>query len=96
MADGHDAREIERSIEAVERVDSGCDVVERLRPPSTCADAAVLEVPRGEAVGGQVEAETLHQRAVVLRPPVAAVHDDRNRMRPGARGEEKLHELARV
>ena len=93
---GDDAREIERRVELLERVDCRRDVEERLRPPASRPDAPVLEVPRGEAVGGEVDADPLHQRAVVLRAPVPAVHDDGNRMRPGARGEEELHELARV
>ena len=88
MPDGHHAREVEVSVDRVERVDSRCHVQERLRPPASATDAAVLEVPRGEAVRGQVEAEPLHQRAVVLRSPVPAVHDDGNRdaaRRPKAR-----------
>ena len=94
VPDRGNAREIERRLDVGERVDSGGHVQERLRPPASAADAAVLEVPRGEAVRGQVEAEPLHERAVVLRAPVPAVHDDGNRMRPGARRQEELADLA--
>ena len=47
-----------------------------------------------EEVRGEVGAEAVHQRPVVLRLPVPAMDDDRDRERPGAGREEQLPELA--
>ncbi len=96
VPDRHDAGEIERCRDVGQGVDTCGYVEERRRPAAAATDAAVLEVPGGEAVGGQIEAEPLHQRAVVLCAPVPAVHDDGNRMRPGARRQEELAHLART
>ena len=96
MPDGYNAREIEGSIDAVERVDSRGHVEERLRPSAPATDAAVLEVPGRETVCGEVKAEAVHKRAVVLLAPVPAMHDDGNRMRSGARRHEELAHLART
>ena len=96
MPDRTDVREIERRVELGEKVDCRTDVVEGVGPAATCADAPVLDVPRGEAVRSEVGAEALHQRPVVLRLPVPAVDDDRDGKRPGAGREEELCELTRV
>ena len=96
VANSADVREVERRVQRGERVDAGCDVEERVRPPAAGADAAVLEVPGGDAVGGEVDADPLHQRPVVLGAPVSAVDDDADGKRPGAGGQEELPELARV
>ena len=96
MPDGGHAAEIERRVGLGERVDSGRDVEKRLGPAAARADPPVLEVPGGKPVRREIEAERGHERAVVPRAPVAAVHDDGDGMRPGALGQEELDELARV
>src|SRR6185312_9704554 len=89
-------REIERCVELGEEVDTGRDVQKGRRPSASRPDPSVLEIPRGEPVPGEVEAEIGRERAVVLRLPVAAVNDDDHRERSGARREEELPELTRV
>ena len=96
VANSADVREVEWRVQLGECVDPGRDVEQRLRPPAARADAAVLEVPRGDAVRREVDADPLHQRPVVLGAPVPAVDDDADGKRPGARREEELPELARV
>ena len=66
VADGDDALEIERRVQLREQVDAGCDVEEGLGPTASAADAPVLEVPGGEPVGREIDAEIGHQRPVVL------------------------------
>jgi L-Ala-D/L-Glu epimerase / N-acetyl-D-glutamate racemase len=96
MTYGGDASEIDRSRDLCEQVDAGRDVEERLRPAAASTDAAVLEVPGREPVCAQVDAQIDHERAVVLRAPVPAVKYNGDGKRPGAGGEEKLPDLARV
>ena len=96
MPDGDDTGELEGCLEVGERIDTRRDIEERVRPAAAATDAAVLEIPCRHTVRGQIEAEAIHERPVVLGAPVPAVCDDRNRMGPGARREEELHELARV
>ena len=88
--------EIERSVERLEEVDGRRDVEERLGPASAATDAAVLDVPGRQPVRAQVEAERIHQRAVVARAPVPAVDDDDDRVRPTPVRQEQLPELARM
>ena len=88
--------EIERRLEVGEEVDARSDVQEGRRPSAPRPDPPVLEIPCGEPVPGEVEAQIGHERAVVLRLPVAAVNDDDDREGSGARREEELPELARV
>jgi hypothetical protein len=96
VADSADVGKVERRVQLGERVDPGRYVEERVRPPAARAYPAVLEVPGGDPVGGEVDADALQQRPVVLGAPVSAVDDDAGRKRPGAGGQEELPELARV
>src|SRR5262249_27669848 len=94
MSDRKEALEVERRVELDEEVDTGCDIVERVGPAPASSDAAVLEVPRRHPVRREVDADVGHERAVVARAPVAAVEDDCDGVRPDARGDEKLPDLA--
>jgi hypothetical protein len=96
VADAGDPGEVERRIDCIQVIRRGRDVEERLGPPAARADAAVLEVPGRDAGRCEVEGEIGHQRAVVPRPPVAAVHDDHDRVRAGTLWQEQLADLASV
>ena len=96
MPDGRDALQVERCVELRECVDTRCNVEQRLGPAAAVPDPPVLEVPGGEPVCREIEAERGHERAVVLLSPVPAVDDDHQSVRPGAFREEQLRELARM
>src|SRR5206468_9857266 len=81
VADAGDPGEVEWCVDGAQEVGRGRDVDERLRPPATRADSPVLDVPGRGAPVREVDAEIGHQRPVVPGPPVAAVHDDHDRVR---------------
>src|SRR3954452_22074780 len=98
MADRHDAVEVERGVEAGERVDRRRDVLERdgVAAAAHLADAPVLDVPGGEAAARQVAGVVVHEVEGVLLAPEAAVDDDRDGERPGALGYGEVAELVEV
>jgi hypothetical protein len=96
VPDRNHASEVERRVDIRQEVDSCDDVEEGRRPPAARSHAPVFEVPRGQPVRGEVVADAGHQRAVVLRASVAAVHHDTHPMWTRPRGHEQLSELARV
>ena len=88
--------EIERYFEIGQQIDSRGDVGEGLRPATAVPYTPVFEVPGSETPPSEVLAEPRHQRAVPASPPVAAVDDHDDCVRPAAVGQEQLAELARV
>ena len=96
MTDGGDALEVEPDVQLGEQVDSGGDILEGLRPAAATRDPSVFEVPGGEPVAGEIEAELGQERAVVAGAPVPAVDDHDRRVRPVRGREEELAQLARV
>jgi hypothetical protein len=96
VADRDHALEVERGRDLDEEVDAGRDVDERLRPAAARPDPPVLEIPGSEPVLREIETEPVHERAVVARPPVPAVHDDHDRERAGGLWQEQLAELVLV
>ena len=70
------------------------DVVEGARPAAAgVAEAPVLDVPRRDAVGGEVDAQVPGMGQVVDRLPVAAVEHDDERERPAACRQAQVTEL---
>jgi hypothetical protein len=97
VTDSTDTREVERSRDVGERVDSGRDVEEGRGPAATGAHPPVLEIPGSETALRQVVAQLGHERAVVACAPVAAVDDDDDRMRAAAAlRKEELRDLAGI
>lgn len=96
VADRDHPREVEACRKIGKRVDPGSDVVEGLGPTAARSNAPVLEIPGREAVLHKVGAEPVHQGAVVTRTPVAAVHDDDDRMSARTAGQEELCDLTRI
>jgi hypothetical protein len=99
LADRHDAGEVERRVEALQRVDRGADVLERrgIAALAHLADAAVLDVPRRPAVAGEVAREVLGRLERVLLAPEAGMEHDRDRQRAvHARRQQQVGELVEV
>jgi hypothetical protein len=93
MADGDEAREVERlgRRELPKVIRSRGHVEKRARPPSAfVSHPPVLEAPGGHPLAAKGVTEATRVREVVPRSPAAAVEHDRDRVWPASRGEAKL------
>ena len=75
-------------------LERAADVLQRGRPASPrIADAPVLDVPGGDPMCGEVDAQVAGVDQVVNRLPVATVEHRHDRVRPELSGNAQVGEL---
>ena len=88
--------EIKWRIDRGEEIHGCGHVLERVRPASTVADAAILDVPRGPATTDEVAGECSHDRLAVALAPGATVDEDHHLMGTGPQGKAQLGALRAI
>jgi hypothetical protein len=107
VAQGNDASEIKMMLsgDSSEVIGGVADVLEAAGPAATLvAEAAVLDVPGGDAAGGEIGSDGAKEiecdRAIIevteFGEPAAAVHDDDDGMRATAGWDAEFAELQRT
>ena len=99
---GRDPRKIEPAFRrglpgSCQRIHCGRDIETGIRPAAVAPDTAILDVPRRNAVRGEIEGQRHAEVGAILLAPEAAMHHDDDRQRRGGpRRQKQLGPLALV